>query len=141
MGLQLYSLRAQFAKDVPGSMAVVEKWKITDVEAAGLYNLSAEQFRKELDEHHLHASGAHFQWDRFSDDLDGVIRDAKALGCEYVTLPWVPHNGDFTEKDAAQRDREVQRVGPQVRRRGAEVHLPRRTATSSARTRAAPSST
>ena len=100
VGLELYSLRAQFAKDVPGSMATVEKWKITDVEGAGLYNQSAEQVRKELDAHHLHASGAHFQWDAFSKDVDGVIRDAKALGCEYVTLPWIPHDGDFNEKDA-----------------------------------------
>ena len=46
VGLQLYSLRAQLAKDVPGTLATgAEKWGITDVEAAGFYNLSAEQFR------------------------------------------------------------------------------------------------
>jgi sugar phosphate isomerase/epimerase len=100
VGLQLYSLRAQFAKDVPGSLATVEKWNITDVEAAGIYNLTAEQFREALEKHHLHASGAHFQWDRLLRDLDGVIKEAKTLGCEYVTLPWIPHKAMFSEADA-----------------------------------------
>ena len=100
VGLQLYSLREQFPKDVPGTMQLIEKMGISDVEAAGFYGLSAPQFRKQLDRHHLSASGAHFQWDQFSGDIDAVLRDCKALGCEYVTMPWIPHQGDFTIDDA-----------------------------------------
>lgn len=100
VGLQLYSLRNQFPKDVPGTMSLVEKMGITDVEAASFYGLTPEEFRKELDAHHLHASGAHFQWDALSNDIDGVIKSAKTLGCEFVTLPWIPHNGDFTIENA-----------------------------------------
>jgi sugar phosphate isomerase/epimerase len=101
VGVQLYSLRAQFAKNGGATFKTIEKWGITDVEAAGFYDMPAEKFRDALEAHHLHASGAHFQWDRFSKDIDGIIKDAKTLGCEYVTLPWIPHNGDnFTEKDA-----------------------------------------
>ena len=100
VGLQLYSVRAQMEKDVPGTLDLVRKMGITDVEVAGLYNRSAESFRALLDQRGLKASGVHFQWDRFSRDIDGLIKDAKALGCEYVTLPWIPHNGDFTIADA-----------------------------------------
>jgi sugar phosphate isomerase/epimerase len=100
VGLQLYSLRAQFPSDVPGTMALVQKMGITDVEAANFYGQTAEQFRQELDKHGLHASGAHFQWDQFNKDADAVIRDAKTLGCEFVTMPWIPHNGDFTAENA-----------------------------------------
>jgi len=100
VGLQLYSLRDQFPKDVPGTMQLVHKMGIHDVEAASLYGLSAEQFRKELDEQQLHAGGAHFQWERFSSDIDGIIKDCKTLGCEYVTMPWIPHLGHFTADNA-----------------------------------------
>lgn len=100
VGLQLYSLRAPLAKDVPGTLDLVEKWGITDVEPAGFYSLTPEKFRTELDKHHLKASGAHYQWDRFSKDIDGIIKEAKILGVEYVTLPWVPHGNDFTQEDA-----------------------------------------
>jgi sugar phosphate isomerase/epimerase len=100
VGVQLYSVRAQMEKDVPGTLDQVRKMGITDVEVASLYNHSAASFRALLDQRGLKASGVHFQWDRFSRDIDGLIKDAKALGCEYVTLPWIPHNGDFTIADA-----------------------------------------
>jgi sugar phosphate isomerase/epimerase len=101
VGLQLYSLRDQFPKDVPGAMAQIEKWGITDVEAAGTYGLTAEQFRAELDKHHLKASGVHAQWNELLSKMDKVIADAKVLGCEYVTLPWIPHKGQsFSEEEA-----------------------------------------
>lgn len=100
IGLQLYSLRAQLARDVPGSLALVERWGITDVEAAGFYGLTPTQFRAQLDRHHLHASGGHFGWELFSANVDAVIRDAKILGCTYVTVPWVPHGEKFTVADA-----------------------------------------
>lgn len=100
VGLQLYSFRNQMAKDVPGSLDVAQKMGITDVEIAGLYNLSAEQFKRELDQHGLKASGIHFQWDQLSEHLDQVIADAKRLGVEYVTLPWIPHGEEFTIQNA-----------------------------------------
>lgn len=102
IGLQLYSLRAQMAKDVDAPLAEVETWGVSDVELGGLFKLTAEQFRAELDKHHLHASGIHYQWGQFATDIDGIIRDAKILGCQYVTLPWIPHRGDFTADDARQ---------------------------------------
>lgn len=100
VGLQLYSLRAPLAKDVPGSLDVVEKWGITDVETAGFYSLSPEKFREELDKHHLKASGGHFPFERWVKEPDAVIREAKILGCEYVSIAWVPHGKDFTLDDA-----------------------------------------
>jgi sugar phosphate isomerase/epimerase len=100
VGLQLHSLRERMAKDVPGSLDEVSRWGIVDVELGAMFGQTAEQYRKELDAHHLKASGIHFQWHDFLTNMDGVIRDAKTLGCEYVTLPWVPHKGDFTVDDA-----------------------------------------
>jgi sugar phosphate isomerase/epimerase len=100
VGVQLYSVRALLDKDVAGPLALINKMHITDVEAAGLYGKIAPAFKQELDKAGLHATGAHFQWDRFTKDTDGAISDAKALGCEYITMPWIPHNGDFTADNA-----------------------------------------
>src|SRR6185437_627735 len=100
IGLQLYSVRNQMAKDVPGTLRKVHDFGITDVESAGFYGESAEQFRQQLDAAGLHASGGHWQWNDFSDHLDQVIKDARTIGAEYVTLPWIPHNGNFTLDEA-----------------------------------------
>src|ERR1043165_5152269 len=49
VGLQLYSLRADFAKDVPGTLKKVHGMGFKYVELAGTYNLSPEKFKEALD--------------------------------------------------------------------------------------------
>jgi sugar phosphate isomerase/epimerase len=118
VGLQLYSFRIQMAGDVPGSLALAQKMGITDVEVAGLYNLSAQEFRQQLDQHGLKASGIHFQWDQLSDHLDQAIADAKVLGVEYVTLPWIPHGAQFTIENAHDAARHMNEWGRKLSEAG-----------------------
>jgi sugar phosphate isomerase/epimerase len=99
VGLQLYSLRADFARDVPGTLQKVRDYGITLVELAGTYNLAPEKFRSMLKENSLKAISGHFPYERFRDDLDAVVRDAKALGVQYTGCAWIPHEGDFDEKE------------------------------------------
>lgn len=99
IGLQLYSLRADFPKDVAGTLKRVHDFGIKYVELAGTYGLSAEKFRELLDANHLQAVSGHFAFDRLRDDLDGIAKEAKALGLEYVGCAWIPHDGDFDEKE------------------------------------------
>src|SRR6266849_4567339 len=98
VGLQLYSLRDQFKKDVPGTLDEAKGFGIKYVELAGTYGLTPEQFAKELAKRGIKAVSAHYGFDRFKDDVEGVASEAKALGLEYVSCAWIPHNGDFDEK-------------------------------------------
>jgi sugar phosphate isomerase/epimerase len=98
IGLQLYSLRAQFQKDVPGTLDEVKRFGFKYAELAGTYGLSAEQFKKELSARGIQAIGAHFPYERYRDDAEGVAREAKELGLKYAGCAWITHEGDFTEK-------------------------------------------
>src|SRR5215471_15733982 len=73
LGLQLYSLRDMFATNVPGALDTVKKFGFTDVELAGTYGLTPEQFRAQLDAHGLRAVSGHFPYDGFRTNLDGII--------------------------------------------------------------------
>ncbi|MEY2466266.1 MAG: hypothetical protein QOD03_787 [Verrucomicrobiota bacterium] len=98
VGLQLYSLRDAFAKDVPGTLDKVKAMGFTNVELAGTYGLTAKQFKAELDARGLKAVSAHFPFDSFRTNLDGVVSDAKIFGLKYVGCAWIPHTGDtFSE--------------------------------------------
>ena len=99
VGLQLYSLRDQFAKDVPGTLAKVRAMGFRYVETAGTYNLSAADFRRLLDVNGLKAISGHFPYDRYKNDVDGIIADAKAIGLSYVGCAWIPHEGTFDEQE------------------------------------------
>jgi sugar phosphate isomerase/epimerase len=99
IGLQLYSLRDQFAKDVPGTLDKVHGYGIKYVELAGTYNLSPGKFKEQLAARGLQAVSGHFPFERYRDDAEGVARDAQALDLQYAGCAWIPHDGDFDEKE------------------------------------------
>ena len=111
-GLQLYSLRSQFAlRGVTWTLDRVKEFGITDVELAGTYHLSAGQFRKELDARGLKAISSHFPYARYKLDLDGVVTEAKALGIQYAGCAWIDHAGDFDEAEARAAAKLFNRAG------------------------------
>ena len=100
IGLQLYSLRDQMLANVSGTLDEVKGWGITNVELAGTYNLTPEQFKGQLDSHGLNAFSGHFPFDRLRDDVEGVAHDAQVLGLKYIGCAWIPHDDGkpFDEK-------------------------------------------
>src|SRR2546426_7705606 len=68
IGLQLYSLRNQFAKDVPGTLDKVRGYGLKYVELAGTYNLPPEKFKELLTARGLRAVSGHFPFERYRDD-------------------------------------------------------------------------
>ncbi len=101
VGLQLYSFRDAFKKDVPGTMARVKALGFREIEAAGTYGLSLNNYRKLLDQNGLKAISTGVDFEALATDLPKVIAEAKALGAKYVMCAWIPHTGDvFTQADA-----------------------------------------
>ena len=101
IGLQLYSLRSQFAlRGVPWTLDKVKEFGITEVELAGTYNLSAADFKKELDARGLKAISSHFPYSRYQKDLDNVVKDAQALGIKFAGCAWIDHVAPFDEAEA-----------------------------------------
>jgi sugar phosphate isomerase/epimerase len=98
IGLQLYSLREQFAKDVPATLDQVRRFGIEYVELAGTYNLAPDKFKEQLNARGLKAISGHFPYEQFRDHVEDVARDAKALGLQYAGCAWIPHNNPFNEK-------------------------------------------
>ena len=99
VGLQLYSLRGEFATNVPAALDTVKALGFVNVELAGYYGVAPEKFKAMLDERGLKAISGHYPFDRFRTDLDGIIREAKLFGLQYVGCAWIPHDGEFGEKN------------------------------------------
>lgn len=118
LGLQLYSLRADFAKDVPGSLQKVSEFGFRSVELAGTYQLTPAQFAKELKVHSLEAVAGHFPYERYRDDLDKVVQEAKALGLKYAGCAWIPHQGTFDEKTCREAIAVFNKAGAALAKQG-----------------------
>ena len=118
IGLQLYSLRDQFARDVPKTLDQVHDFGIKYVETHSMYGLTPEKFRAELDSRGLKAVSGHFSYDQCRDDIEGVAREAKILGEEYVGCAWIPHQDPFDEKTCRDAITVFNRAGEALAKHG-----------------------
>lgn len=118
IGLQLYSLRADFSKDVPGTLDRVKGFGIKYVELAGTYNMSPQKFKSMLDERGLVAVSGHFPYERFRDNAESVAKEAKALGLKYAGLAWIPHKGPFDEKTCREAIEVFNKAGATLAKEG-----------------------
>ena len=62
IGLQLYTLRADFTRNVPATLDKVRDYGVKEVELAGTYNLSPEKFKEMLDARGLKPISGHFSY-------------------------------------------------------------------------------
>ncbi len=97
LAVQLWSFRHDFEKDVPATLRRVRALGFTHVELAGYYNLTAPQFKAELDRAGLTAISLHVGFDEVQSKLDEIIREAKLFGVTDVGVPWI--NAPFTKAD------------------------------------------
>ena len=116
LAVQLWSFRNDFKKDVPGTLKRVRELGFKNVELAGTYGMTAQQFRAELDKAGLKAVSMHIDLKTAQTKIDDVIRDAKILGAEYVGVPWI--KSPFTQADCLQAIEIFNRAGEKLAANG-----------------------
>ncbi len=100
IGLQLYSLRNEFKKDVPGTLAKIKEWKIKQIEGGGTYGLPVDEYKKLLQQNNLEMVSYGAGFDELEKNPQTVIDNAKAFGAKYIMCAWVPHKeGEFSMDD------------------------------------------
>jgi sugar phosphate isomerase/epimerase len=93
VGLELYSVREDCAKDLPGVLKAVAKMGYQGVEFAGYHGRTAEELRKLLDENGLKCCGTHIALDALlGENLEKTIAFNKTLGNKYLIVAYLPEN-------------------------------------------------
>ena len=137
VGMELWTYRRELNKDLPGTLATIHRLGFTDVETASFYGRTPADFRAILDEAGLTCSSIIAGYERLKEDLDGVARDAKALGASYVLTSGIPHKGELTAGDVQRAVADFNEWGKRLKERGLQfgyhphgfefVHTPRST--------------
>jgi sugar phosphate isomerase/epimerase len=90
LGLQLYSVREQCQKDLPGTVAAVAKIGYRGVEFAGYFGRSAKELRKLLEDNGLVACGTHTPYESvLADKLKATIEFNQTIGNKFLIVPWM----------------------------------------------------
>ena len=90
MGLQLYSIREECARDLPGSLKAVKEMGYDGVEFAGYHGYSAKALRTLLDDLGLRCCGTHTSFASLLDDeLPRTIEFNQTLGNPFLIVPWL----------------------------------------------------
>ena len=95
IGIQLYTVRDQMKADFEGTLAHIAQIGYKEVEFAGYFDHTPADVRAILDRHGLAAPSTHIGLGEM-DDWKKALDTAKAIGHEYVVVPWVPQEKRLT---------------------------------------------
>jgi sugar phosphate isomerase/epimerase len=89
IGVQLYTIRAEMAKDFDGSLKKIAELGFKEVEFAGYYNRTPQQVKSLLGQLGLTSPSAHVPIDALRNSLDQTIETAKVIGHRYLICPFL----------------------------------------------------
>jgi sugar phosphate isomerase/epimerase len=105
-GLQLYSMREQFKKDVPGTLKQISQWNINEIEGGGTYGLPLDEYKKMLADNKLVMVSVGADYETLKTNPQAAIDEAKRFNAKYVVCFWIPHDNNKFDisniKEAAQ---------------------------------------
>ncbi len=99
IGIQLYSVRTEMQRDLPGTLARIAGIGYREVEFAGYFGRTPAGIRALLQENGLAAPSTHIGYDVLRTGWDKALDDALAIGHAYVTVPWLPPEARRTGDD------------------------------------------
>ena len=89
LGLQLYTVRTEMAKDFEGTLAKVAQAGYQEVEFAGYFDQDPKKVRAILDRHKLAAPSAHIDYATVETKLGQALEAAHAIGHQFLVNPWL----------------------------------------------------
>ena len=93
LALQLYSVRGDCGKDLPGVLEAVAKMGYDGVEFAGYYGHDPKKIRKMLDQNGLKCAGTHTGLGALlGDNLKKTVELHQTLGTKFIIVPGMGHD-------------------------------------------------
>ena len=118
IGVQLYTVRDEMAKDFEGSLEKVAAIGYKEVEFAGYYDKSPKDVRAALDRYGLAAPSVHTPLADIQTKLDQAIETAKAVGHRFLICPYLVDKDRRTLDDYKRHAETFNRAGEACRKAG-----------------------
>jgi len=122
IALQLFSVRKDCARDLPGTLEAVAEMGYDGVEFAGYYGRSAEELKEMLDDLGLKVAGSHLGIDTLlGDELQKTVEFNKTLGNRFLIVPWLPEERRDSKAAWLETARLMNEIAEKVKPEGMRV--------------------
>jgi sugar phosphate isomerase/epimerase len=118
IGVQLYTVRNEMAKDFEGSLQNVAAIGYREVEFAGYYNKSPKDIKSILDRFGLTAPAAHVPLKDVQTGIEKTIESAKTIGHRFLICPYLEARDRRTLDDYKRHSATFNRAGEVCRKAG-----------------------
>jgi sugar phosphate isomerase/epimerase len=118
IGLQLYTVRDLMKKDLPGTLRKVAAAGYKEVEFAGYFGRTPAQIKALLKTNGLTSPSSHIGLDILEKDSVRAFADAKAIGHQWVVVPWLPEERRRTAEDWTAVVTLLNQLAPQAKAAG-----------------------
>ncbi len=118
IGVQAYTYRNEFAKDVEKTLDLIASLGITEIEGNTPKGLTPEAYKQMLQKRKLTIPATGASYEELVSDPQSVIKQAKALGSRYVMVAWIPHQGAFTIDHAKKAVEDFNKAGKALKAAG-----------------------
>ena len=99
-GMEYYTYRTSFQKDVAATLDTIKALGITDMELSDLFGRTAVDIRKMLDERKMFCSSFGASYSDLTEKTREVGQNANTLGAKFVMVAWIPHKSPFSLETA-----------------------------------------
>ena len=118
IGIQLYSLRREMAKDFEGTLARVAEIGYAEVEFAGYFDRSPGKVAELLERTHLKAPSAHVPFEELRENWSRVLEAARTMGHRYLIIPAIPDKERTTRQAMGRVAALFEQAGSEARAAG-----------------------
>jgi sugar phosphate isomerase/epimerase len=118
ISLQLYTVREETTRDMPGTLRKISEIGYPAVEFAGYGGLTPQDLKTVLDGLALRTSGVHVPLSSWETNPTTVLADMQALDCAHAILPLAPPERRENEVSVARLAEDLNRWGELCRREG-----------------------
>ncbi|WP_020596916.1 sugar phosphate isomerase/epimerase family protein [Spirosoma panaciterrae] len=119
IGVESYTYRASFPKNVIATLDTIKALGITDMEGGAPKGYTEAEFKKLCDERGIKISATGGGYEQLAKDPTDAINKAKALGASYIMCAWIPHErGHFNLDNAKKAVEDFNRIGKTMKDNG-----------------------
>jgi sugar phosphate isomerase/epimerase len=120
IGMQAYTYRASFPKNVAATLDTLKALGITELEGGAQKGTTPEEFRKMCEERGIKIPATGGGYEQLLKDPVGAAKTANILGSKYLMCAWIPHKvkGGFTFEEAKKAVDDFNTIGKALKENG-----------------------